>query len=200
GDARIAGMGASLAGLELALQADQAGLVDLAIRRILLIHGVILTIGGIPLIYLNDEVGTLNDYRYRTDPAKAGDSRWVHRPVTDWARLARRADPNAVEGRVFGALQRLIGIRQAHAAFAGHDTLIFDTGAPAVFGYVRQQGGERVLALANFSEQAQQVPANELRVYGLSYTFTDLVSGAAVALDQDIVLDPYRFLWLVAGA
>jgi hypothetical protein len=43
-----------------------------------------MTIGGIPLIYLNDEIGTLNDYDYRDDPAKAADSRWVHRPTTDW--------------------------------------------------------------------------------------------------------------------
>ena len=51
--------------------------VELAIRRILLIHGIILTIGGIPLIYLGDEIGTFNDYAYRHDPAKAKDSRWV---------------------------------------------------------------------------------------------------------------------------
>ena len=62
--------------------------VELAIRRILLIHSIILSIGGIPLIYLGDEIGTLNDYRYRQDPAKAADSRWVHRPFADWERAA----------------------------------------------------------------------------------------------------------------
>ena len=84
GDARISGTAASLAGLEKALKEGDAGEVDLAIRRILLIHTVILSIGGIPLIYLGDEVGALNEYAYRNDPAKAHDSRWVHRPATDW--------------------------------------------------------------------------------------------------------------------
>ena len=88
GDARISGACASLAGLEKALTEETVKEVDLAIQRILLIHNVILTIGGIPLIYLGDEVGTLNDYGYRDDLAKADDSRWVHRPIADTVRYA----------------------------------------------------------------------------------------------------------------
>jgi glycosidase len=198
GDARISGMGASLAGLEQALLEQTDLEVEAAIRRILLIHGVILSIGGIPLLYLGDEVGTLNDYSYRNDPAKAGDSRWVHRPFTDWVKMARRHDPATVEGRLFGELCRLIGIRKAHPAFAGHDTTIIDPGNPHVFGYVHQHGGERILALCNFSEYPQRVSANEVRLYGLGYTFTDLVGGGTVTLSEDVALDPYRFVWLVA--
>ena len=81
GDARISGTLASLAGLERALHTQDAGEIELAMRRILLLHGIILSVGGIPLIYLGDEVGTLNDYSYRDDPAKVDDSRWVHRPA-----------------------------------------------------------------------------------------------------------------------
>ncbi|MEJ5226200.1 MAG: alpha-amylase family protein, partial [Anaerolineales bacterium] len=84
GDCRISGTCASLAGLEKALTEEGPPEVELAIRRILLIHGIILTVGGIPLLYLGDEIGTLNDYAYRDDPHKATDSRWVHRPRADW--------------------------------------------------------------------------------------------------------------------
>ncbi|MCS6846124.1 MAG: alpha-amylase family protein, partial [Anaerolineae bacterium] len=113
GDCRISGTCASLAGLEAALQANDAVLIELAIRRILLIHGVILSYGGIPLIYLGDEIGMLNDYGYRDDPAKAGDSRWVHRPRMDWTAAARRHDPSTIQGRIFGGLKRLIALRKA---------------------------------------------------------------------------------------
>src|SRR6266508_2328099 len=57
GDCRISGTCASLAGLEKALREEGENEVELAVRRILLIHGIILTAGGIPLIYLGDEVG-----------------------------------------------------------------------------------------------------------------------------------------------
>ncbi len=93
GDCRISGTCASLAGLEKALTEEGAGEVELAIRRILLIHGVILTVGGIPLIYLGDEIGTLNDYGYLDNPAHQNDSRWVHRPKADWERYVKEKRP-----------------------------------------------------------------------------------------------------------
>jgi amylosucrase len=199
GDCRISGTCASLAGLEKALREETAAEVELAERRILLIHGVILSIGGIPLLYLGDETGTLNDYGYREDPAKARDSRWAHRPLTDWQRMARRGDPGTIEGRVFGGLMRLIDLRRECPAFGGGEMLVLDAGNPHVFGYLRQHGGERVLALANFSESEQRVSANTLRLHGLGYAFTDLVTGQAISLAADLVLEPYRFVWLMAA-
>ena len=80
GDCRISGTAASLCGLE---QHDPH-----AVARLLLMYGVVFSSGGIPLIYLGDEVGTLNDPDYINDPGKAGDSRWVHRPARDAARYA----------------------------------------------------------------------------------------------------------------
>ena len=37
---------------------------ELAIRRMMLLHGIALTIGGIPLLYLGEEWGMLNDYDF----------------------------------------------------------------------------------------------------------------------------------------
>jgi len=189
GDARISGTCASLAGLEKALREETAAEVELAVRRILLIYSVILTIGGLPLIYLGDEVGTLNDYDYRNDPAKAADSRWVHRPFTDWQRYARRDDLTTTEGRIYQGLHRLIEMRQTNQAFAGQEMQVIDTGNPHVLGYVRSHATQRAVILANFSERDQIVPANLLRLYGLGYSFVDLLSGETVAA-QDIILTP----------
>jgi amylosucrase len=55
-DARICGTTASLAGLEQALTNQDYAEIDLAIRRILLLYSVILVYGGIPLIYMGDEL------------------------------------------------------------------------------------------------------------------------------------------------
>jgi amylosucrase len=211
-DMRISGTCASLAGLEKALREETEAIshgdppqVELAIRRILLIHGVMLSIGGIPLIYLGDEVGTLNDYGYRDDPAKTVDSRWVHRPAADWDKIALRSDKGTVQGQVFTRLRRLIEIRKNTPAFAGGETEIIDTGNPHVFGYVRQhtkslqdRKSGRVLVLANFIEREQKIAANELRLHGLGYGFTDLVTGGQITSDEDLTLGPYCFMWLKA--
>jgi amylosucrase len=197
GDARISGTCASLAGLEKALRDADEEEIELAVRRILLIYGVCISIGGIPLVYLGDEVGTLNDYGYRNDPARADASRWVHRPRTDWERLARRSDSSTIEGRVYGGLAHLVEVRKGCRAFAGNEMEVIEPGNEHVFGYVRHHEGERVLALANFTEREQRVTANTVRLYGLSYTYRDLVRGEALSLDEDLALEPYRFVWLV---
>jgi glycosidase len=189
GDARISGTCASLAGLEKALKEETEHEIDLAIRRILLIHGVILTVGGIPLIYLGDEVGMLNDYGYRDNPAKAGDSRWVHRPQTDWELVERRSQPRTIEFSLYQGLKRLIRMRQENAAFSGSELRVIDTGNPQVLGFVRIYQNQRALVFANFSEQAQRIPGNLLRLYGLGYALRDLLTGEEISLG-DIHLEP----------
>jgi glycosidase len=197
GDARISGACASLAGLEKALREETSAEVELAIRRILLIHAVVLTVGGIPLIYLGDEIGTLNDYGYRRDPAKAGDSRWAHRPRTDWSKVERRLDPDTIEGRIYQGLQRLIHLRQSTPAFSDGQLQVMNTGNPHVLGYVRTYQHDSVLVFANFTESEQTISANQLRLYGLSYQFVSLIDAKTFHL-QDLTLPPFGFMCLAA--
>ena len=198
GDARISGSQASLAGLEQALRGGNPGEIDLAVRRVLLLNAVIFSIGGMPLIYLGDEIGVLNDYSYVDDAGKAGDSRWVHRPRIDWAQMARRSEPDTIEGRIYGGLAHLVAVRKATPAIAGNAMEVLNLGNDHVFAFVRTgRDGQRLLVLANFSEHTQPVAANELRVYGLRYTFHDLISGRTIELgNEQVVLEPYQVLWL----
>jgi len=167
GDCRISGTGASLAGLEKALKEEGPQEVEFAIRRILLIHGVILTAGGIPLIYLGDEIGTLNDYTYRDDPDHERDSRWVHRPRADREKYARRNDPNTIEGRVYQGLQRLISLRKENDVFSGGMLELIPTENEHVLGFMRMHAGKRAVILANFSEQPQVIAERILDQYSI---------------------------------
>ena len=196
GDARISGTCASLAGLEKAIYQETEREVELALRRILLIHSVILSIGGIPLIYLGDEIATLNDYRYREDPAKVRDSRWVHRPFADWEKYKRRHDETTMEGKLYSRLRRLIQLRKEIMAFGGAQTEILTLRSKHLFSYVRQLQNERVLAICNFSEQPQIIDGNEIRLHGLGYHFVDLVSYQPYSTINDLMLEPYQFVWL----
>jgi glycosidase len=180
GDCRISGTCASLAGLEKALTEEGPQEVEFAIRRILLIHGVILTVGGIPLLYLGDEIGTLNDYSYRSHPAHQHDSRWVHRPKADPQKYARRNDPSTIEGRIYLGLQELIQLRKSHGVFACGPLKVIQTGNEHVLGFIRENGKQRVAVLANFSERTQFVRAEALapslvqeRLYGRSGAVTE---------------------------
>lgn len=191
GDARISGTAASLCGLELALEKGDPIEIEYAVRRILLIHSIIMSIGGIPLLYLNDEIGTLNDYRYENDPTKASDNRWMHRPQTDWQRMEKRHDTTTLEGRIYQGLRRLILLRKSLAGLAGQQTRFIYTGNPHVFGYLREHE-QRVLVLANFSEYRQVVDERLLPIYGMSLGVVDLISEN----EPTTTLEPYQFQWI----
>ncbi|MEI7644969.1 MAG: alpha-amylase family glycosyl hydrolase, partial [Chloroflexales bacterium] len=198
GDARVSGTLASLAGLEQGIQEHNPILIDLAIRRILLLHSIILSVGGIPLLYSGDEVATLNDYGYVNTPAKAGDSRWVHRVPFRWGEQEPWNDRARPEGYVFSELQRLIALRKGQPALAGGDMSVVNTGSSHLLGYTRHHAGQRLLLVANFSELPQSLSANRLRLYGMGYHFTDLNTGTSVSADEALALDPYQFVWLEA--
>jgi amylosucrase len=193
GDCRISGTCASLAGLEKALSEENPAEVELAIRRILLIHGVIMTIGGIPLLYLGDEIGTLNDYSYRDDPDKARDSRWVHRSYSDWNRYKKRKSTKSVEGRVFKGLQKLITLRKEYKIFSGGNLELIQTRNEHVLGFVRLQEGKRVFLFANFSEDQQVVFSEVLEMQALQ--LAQRLSGQGqLSPSGNLTLLPYDFL------
>jgi glycosidase len=196
GDCRISGTCASLAGLEKALEEEVPGEVELSIRRILLIHGVIMTVGGLPLLYLGDEIATLNDYSYRDDPGKARDSRWVHRPRADWDRYARRDDPETVEGRVYQGLRKLMNLRKSHSVFTGGQLETAWTENEHVLGFIRARAGKRVILFANFSEHPQVVPARVLEQYGFSRGVKCLHGQGKISKQGGLSLPPYDFFAL----
>lgn len=193
GDCRISGTSASLAGLEKALTEEGPQEVTLAIRRIALMYGLTMTVGGIPLIYLGDEIGTLNDYSYRDHPLHKRDSRWAHRGAADADAYARRGDPKTVEARVFQSFKDLIATRKAHPAFAGGELEVIATENVHVLGYARLHAGQRAVVFANFSESEQAIPAKVIaqqnlagkpRLYGLS----------DISATGDLVLQPLEFI------
>ena len=61
GDARISGMAASLCGIEAALESGDPGGLTAAIRRLEAMYAIAFSFGGIPLIYMGDELAMRSD-------------------------------------------------------------------------------------------------------------------------------------------
>ena len=200
GEARISGTCAALAGLEKALEENDELQIELAIQRILLLHGIILTIGGIPLIYLGDEIGMLNDYGYERDTDKVGDTRWLHRAAFDWTRAEACREPDTIPGRIYQDLLRLIQIRQQNPALDRAETEIVESGNEHVFAYFRTNGDYSVLVLANFSATQQPIEGRRLRMLGLRKSVVDLVAGRTIVAAHSLEMEPYDFMILARPA
>ena len=129
--------------------------VELAVRRILLLYAVAFAHGGLPLIYMGDELGLLNDASYLDEPDRRDDNRWMHRPPMDWEAAERRDDPRRSRagcGRACGGWSRPAA-RPARSTSRASSEPIW-TGNEHVFGLCREQAGERLLVLANFTAHA----------------------------------------------
>lgn len=170
GDARISGALASLVGLESALErADQVAIDD-AIKTIFLLHSMILSFGGIPLLYYGDAIGTPNDDSYLSDETKSNDNRWVHRPKMDWSKADKRTQPGTIEFRIFSGLKKLIAVRKETTAFADRNNReLINVDNPHLFVFSRFDtinSRSRVLVIGNFSNEPQSMELEPLQRMG----------------------------------
>ncbi len=204
GDARSNGSTASLAGLEAALEIDETtdpearqAAVNRAVDRILLGHAIIASYGGIPLIYMGDEIATLNDYDQLTDPANTGDGRWIQRPFMDWDRAEEAGGGRGVAGRVLSGIKHILHRRRTVPEFhGGYATVVLDAPDDRVFAFARPTPASTVVCVFNVSPDHLTVDRHWLRDHGVS-EFRDLLSDRVVALyDARLRLPPYGRVWL----
>jgi len=203
GDTRISGALASLVGLESALESGDEAAIEAAVRTIVLLHGVILSFGGLPLMYYGDAIGTLNSLEYLRDPATRDDSRWVHRSRFDWDKAELRHQPGTVEQRIFGALRHLIALRKEISAFADFDnrqTLCLEN--PNLLAFCRtdhENCRNKVLAVFNFNTEEQRLAVNDLGPHGFFEhgSMQDLCTMERIASsDGEVAIPPLTFYWL----
>ncbi|WP_240675134.1 alpha-amylase family protein [Cellulomonas endophytica] len=191
GDCRIAGTTASLAGIE----AGDAGGVD----RVLLAHAVTLSTGGIPLLYLGDEVAQLNDHAALAEPGHAEDTRWVNRPRYPAAAYARREDLTTPSGQVFAGLRHLLAVRRATPELGGNALVPFDAHDPALVAYQRpgrapDGTATTVLVVVNVADEPRTVDA--LTLSGLPPWAEDLLDGGVRPLGGGLVVPAHGVVWL----
>ena len=196
GDRRICGTAASLAGIERALLEGDGQDIDTALRRVLLLYGMAFSVGGIPLLYLGDELGVTNDYSYESNPAESSDSRWVHRPRWDARRAAERDDQTTVAGRLHHGLADMARIRAEHAVFGTQSLSVIDAGHTSVLAFRKQHAGELLTVIGNFADRP--VRLDQQTVFGLLHgqAGTNLLDRSLVLPDQELPLEACGMLWI----
>jgi amylosucrase len=199
GDARISGAAASLCGIEAALETGHPGALTAAVRRLESVYAVAFSFGGIPLIYMGDELAMPNDQRWAQDQAHAHDNRWMHRPLMDWTQAARRHDPDSLEGRAFTAIRGLAAARRSLLALrAGGHTEILPTQNRSVLAYRRvHPRSAPFLSLTNFSDVTQRADAGIIARAGLYEPVHAYSTAGKLALTGGLIeLQPWSFVWL----
>lgn len=200
GDGRITGSTASLLGLEEALEQNNQEKTGLAVAKILMLHGIILSYGGIPLIYAGDELGTLNDYTFLDDENHKNDSRWVNRPFQDWKVVQKLATTENHTSAIFNGLKLMVALRKSTPVFADtHPATLHHSPNPHIWVYERNNGNTKVWILSNFDKNTQALSRDWLYTIGIfpEANLVDMISGKALVFTSDsFELPPYAHLWV----
>jgi amylosucrase len=195
GDRRISGTAASLAGIEAALISGDDIHLDLAIRRYVLAHCLVLGFGGLPLIYMGDELGLRNYYDFVEEPDHADDNRWVHRPPMPWDLVDRRHIEGTVEYRIWHRLRHLITVRSSLPSLdASVESEILDPVNPAVLVFLRRFSSQTMVGVYNMTTESQKLPR---WVIPLGNWAWDALTEETPLTDGPLTLDGYQVRWLV---
>ncbi|MGF1663989.1 MAG: alpha-amylase family protein [Kineosporiaceae bacterium] len=199
GDRRISGSAAALAGLVAAQESGDVVAVDAAVERLLLAHAIVLGWGGIPVIWMGDELASPGDPGWADEPGHAGDNRWVHRPWLDPEVLDAAADPAGVPGRMFAGLRHLARVRASlphlHASVPHR---VLEVADPGILAVLRHHPLGDLLALYNVTSTWRPWPGGRLDELGLRDGW-DALAGRAVHIggDGDAWLAPWSAAWVV---
>lgn len=157
----------------------------------LMLHAMMFLQTGIPMVYSGDELAQVNDYSYKDDPNKAGDSRYLHRGKLRWDLAKHADDPSTPEGRIFFGLKALGELRRSSLAFsASADVWTLDTGDDGVLAIGRYFDGHKVIGVFNFTEWEKSItlPHDQGE-------FMDMLTGTPHIL-QDLAVPPCGFYYL----
>lgn len=191
GDARLCGTAASLCGIEAACESKNPEDLQKAISLDLLLHGYMMSLSGIPMIYSGDEVARLNDYTYHEDPKKADDSRYIHRGPFLWEEATLRHTPGTIQQRIFEGLEKMETLRKELEVFSQESSLsLKETWDSSVLCLCRQGGGQYLVSLFNFSDQPKTAWIKEEGVY------QELLTGQKQEA-RDVLLAPYEMKWML---
>jgi maltose alpha-D-glucosyltransferase / alpha-amylase len=203
--------------LNVGIRRRLAPLVDNHRGKLELLHGLLLSLPGTPIIYYGDEIGM-------GDNIHLGDRNGVRTPM-QWSADRNagfsRADPSQLycplisdavygypavnveaqlrsSGSLLTALRKMITTRKTTGVL-GRGTLRFLSPANTrVLAYVRESPGERVLVVANLAASAEPVEL-DLRAWR-GAAVVEMLGGAQFPPVGDrpyfLSLAPYGFLWL----
>lgn len=188
-----------------------APLLDGDTRKILLMHSLLLTMGGSPFLYYGDEIGmgdniTLFDRNGLRTPMQwdaspnGGFSTAlleqlyappIFDPVYGYAQVnaaAQQADPHSLLNQI----RHMIAVRKRHPLFGLGDFAWreFSYTPKSIAAYQRKHDGTRVVALNNLTDQPIHGWIPETAA-----SFEDLLTGQVV-FPGDFILPPYGFVWL----
>jgi len=168
---------------------------ELNIKKFIASQAIILSLIGIPGIYIHSLFGTKN---YLKGIEKTGQKRTINRKKLQYDKLKEDlANSNSREHKIFTEFMRLIYKRKSEKAFHpnGKQEVLFLK--RELFSLIRTSpdGKERIIALHNITDNIQELYLVKNQDNLNEKQYYDIISEKIINIEK-ILLEPYQIMWL----
>ncbi|EKY3941838.1 TPA: sugar phosphorylase [Listeria innocua] len=165
----------------------QADTDDLRLSRFLVAHAVLMSIPGVPAVYVQSILGSRNDY---LGVETTGHNRSINRKKYDLAEItAELEQADSLRKETYDALTKLISTRKAESLFHPEIAMEVLESTAELFVVKRSSGAESIILIHNLSEKEVSYSLD-------SGVYTNLYKGSTVTGSDSIKLRGYEFCWL----
>jgi maltose alpha-D-glucosyltransferase / alpha-amylase len=201
--------------LNLGIRRRLAPLLDNDRRKIELLNVVLFSLPGSPILYYGDEIamgdniwlfdrnGVRTPMQWEDAPNGGfSDAKETYAPVIDDEHFGYSQvnveNALADEDSLWHWTQQLIAMRKEHPALSRGGYEFIETDNPAVLAILRKCHSETILALANFSDEAQvaRLPLPNYADHEKMELFSHIPHGYARDEMHRTLLEPYEYQWL----
>ena len=166
------------------------------IQRFICAHAIMLSLEGIPGLYIHSLFGTENFYE---GVEHTNHSRTINRYKWEYSDLHEKIhDEKWHHQKIFTGITNLLEIRRNQKAFHPNAVQFTLHVADEIFAYWRQSAyrDQSIFCIHNISDNKVALHLSSINLIGLD-TWRDLISGRVINdLNAEIELAPYEFVWL----
>lgn len=155
------------------------------IRKFLAAQSILLSIVGVPGIYIHSLLGSRNDDE---GVKNSNIFRRINREKLEYHTLVSELESDSNREIIFSRYLKMIELRKSQSAFSPSAEQRVEEMDERIFAYIRKnnQTNESILVMTNVSPE--QVPVR------IKYQTSDIITG--LSHTGDLLIEPYQFLWL----
>ncbi|RBP86306.1 sucrose phosphorylase [Cytobacillus firmus] len=160
---------------------------EIRVKRFMAAHSILLTLPGVPAVYIQSMLGSRNDY---AGVEKTGMNRSINRQKYNFSDIAEElTSKSSLRNMIFTEMTKIIQTRK-------EESLFHPNAAMKVLDF-----GDKIFAFKRFNDQNESLfvinnLTNETAECEVSGRFIDVVTGEKVVNRGSLKLKPYQFLWL----
>ena len=163
------------------------------VDRFISAHAIVLSIEGIPAIYVNSLLGSKN---YIDGVRMTNSNRTINRQKWNLNQIKEMMTSESEQTRIFHSLIKLIEIRKKQKAFHPNATSFTLQLGEKLFGIWRQSRDrhQSIFCITNFSKKIETFHSQDLNLIQ-DENWHDLITGNQIKNDL-IQVEPYKTIWI----